>query len=109
MLKSISLQFKLLLCLAFLVFPASTSAQTNPYPVNSRSVFLAGCLLENSPNFQNDSEVVNVMRICVCILDKFQANYTNQAFMTLYANAERDAKAKQELETFVQRQMPNCL
>ena len=109
MLKSVSLQLNLLLCLAFILFPASSYAQKNTYPVNSRSVFLAGCLLENSPNFQNDGEVVNVMRICVCILDKFQANYTNQAFMTLYANAERDAKAKQELETFVQRQMPNCL
>lgn len=85
-------------------------AQTHSYPVNSRANFLTGCLLDDPPNFRSDLEVNNVMKTCVCMLDKFQDNYTNQEFMRLFARADKGEQPyKEELEKFAERHIFDCI
>ena len=108
--NSILIKLDLLLCLVVIFFPTLSLAQRNTYPVNSRSVFLAGCLLEDPPNFKNDGQIVKRMGVCVCLLDKFQENYTNQEFQLLFAGASRNEQPyTRELQDFSNRHLGNCL
>ena len=93
------------------VLPEFALAQSNSYTIGSRTIFLAGCLTdEPGLNLQKENEVYARMRMCVCLLDKFQVAYTNTEFMTLFDQAERNnSAAKQELESFVAKHYPNCL
>ena len=84
--------------------PATVLAQTNTYSVNTRSVFLSGCLLEDPPNFQNTNVVIQRMKLCVCLLDKFQASYSETEFQRLF----QPAKAE-ELNAFVKNNISSCL
>ena len=106
----VSLKLRLLLCLAWLVVPAQSHAQTHSYPVNSRATFLTGCLLDNSPNFDSDREVTHVMETCVCMLDKFQDNYNNLEFLRLFARADNgEERYQEELEDFAESHIYECL
>ena len=108
--KSIQFIVGLLVCLALVLFPTLSLAHRNSYPVNSRSVFLTGCLLNDSPNFQDDDEVKNTMQGCVCMLDKFQNNYTNLQFMRLFAGADQNEQPYvRELNNFVNRHAADCI
>ena len=109
--KTRSIQFivGLLFCLTLILFPTLSLAHRNAYPVNSRSVFLTGCLLNDSPNFQDDNEVKNTMQVCVCMLDKFQNNYSNLQFMRLFTGADRNEQPYvRELNNFVNRHAADC-
>ena len=86
------------------VIPATVLAQTNAYSVNTRSVFLSGCLLEDPPNFQNTNVVIQRMKLCVCLLDKFQANYPESKFQRLF-----QPEKAEELNTFVKNNIASCL
>ena len=84
--------------------PAAALAQTNAYSVNTRSVFLSGCLLEDPPDFQNTNQVIQRMKLCVCLLDKFQAKYPEGEFQTLFQPAQAE-----ELNRFVKENISACL
>ena len=100
----------LLFCLASMLYPTRSLAQIHSYPVNSRAVFLTGCLLDDPPNFQRDLEVNNVMKMCVCMLDKFQDNYTNLEFIRMFAGADKGEQPyKDELNKFAERHILECL
>ena len=104
MMKPLKLATALTAGLLLNAIPATALAQTNAYSVNTRSVFLTGCLLEEPPNFENTNQVVQKMRLCVCLLDKFQASYSEEAFQRLF----QPAKAE-ELNNFVREKVPACL
>ena len=109
--KITSTQFwlTLLFCLTLILIPTASLAHGNTYSVESRSVFLSGCLLNQSPNFKNDSEIINSISTCVCMLDKFQDHYTDQEFMTLFGQAEQnDPPYVQELNDFTNRHLVSC-
>ena len=93
------------------LIPIKVLAQGNVYPVNSRAIFLAGCLTEDTGiDFQNQDEIYSLMRLCVCLLDKFQLTYTNSEFMTLFDKAGRqDSDSQQELDRFSTKHYPSCL
>ena len=91
--------------------PVNALAQSNVYPTGSRAIFLAGCLTEEpSIDLQDQDEVYSLMRTCVCLLDKFQATYSNKEFITLFDKAGRqDSAAEEELEHFTSKHYSNCL
>ena len=84
--------------------PATVLAQANTYSVNTRSVFLSGCLLEDPPNFQNTNVVIQRMKLCVCMLDKFQASYPEAEFQRLF-----QPEKAEELNAFVKNNISSCL
>ena len=93
------------------LLPISTMAHTNDYPVSSRAIFLSGCLLENKElDFNNDQEVYTSMRICTCLLDRFQTAYSNAEFMEVFAGATENKQPQtQELEKFTKEHVLSCL
>ena len=104
MMKPLKLATALTAGLLLNALPAAVLAQNNAYSVSTRSVFLSGCLLEEPPDFQDTNEVVQKMRLCVCLLDKFQARYSEGDFQRLF----QPAKAE-ELNNFVREKFPACL
>ena len=84
--------------------PIAALAQTNAYSVNTRSIFLSGCLLDEPPNFQNTNQVIQKMKLCVCLLDKFQAKYPEREFQTLFQSEKAE-----ELNRFAREHIPACL
>ena len=104
-------QFKLALAAGLILsmFPRRSLTQVNSYPVNSRSIFLTGCLLDKPPNFSSEGEVYQRLKTCVCMLDKFQANYSNQEFTELFDAASQNKQPqKQELDKFTTSIIPEC-
>lgn len=93
------------------LIPMNTMAHTHDYPVSSRAIFLSGCLLENKElDFNNEQEVYTNMRICTCLLDQFQATYSNTEFMELFAAATENKQPQvQELEEFTKNNIISCL
>ena len=91
--------------------PVTTMAHTHDYPVSSRAMFLAGCLLENEElDLENDQEVYTNVRICTCLLDQFQIAYSNAEFMELFTQAtENQEPQPQELENFTKQHILSCL
>jgi len=95
---------------AIAVTGAPGIAQGNTYSTGSRAAFLAGCLRENAPNYSNNVEVVSRMRMCVCLLDRFQAEYTNSDFTQLFVNLDRKVSAaEREMDEFLTRHISDCL
>lgn len=85
-------------------------AQTHNYQVATRSSFLAGCLTDNPPNFNDKKEVFYKMRSCVCLLDKFQGRYTEQQFISLFDGMSKNqSQSTREVENFVKKHIPSCL
>ena len=110
--KSALLTFELglLVCAVAILLPQKSLAQTNTYSLGSRSVFLTGCLLDDPPNFWNDVEVQYRMRACVCMLDKFQENYTDSEFVQLFSEAQNNRQPyQQELHDFSSQHIRNCI
>ena len=93
------------------ILPLKALAKTNVYPLSNRALFLAGCLTEDTDiDLQNQDEVYTLMRLCICLLDKFQVTYTNTEFITLFDQVERqDSAAQQELDHFSTKYYPSCL
>lgn len=93
------------------LLPIKTLAKTNVYPLNNRAIFLAGCLTEDTDiDLQNQDEVYSLMRLCICLLDKFQVTYTNKEFISLFDKVDRqDLTAQQELDHFSTQHYPSCL
>ena len=88
----------------------TVNAQTNPYPVSTRAIFLAGCLTDGDKPLNDDKQVYQSMRTCVCLLDKFQDNYTNEQFMLMFDKASQNTEPyKQELNNFVKNNIMSCL
>lgn len=108
--NSVKLKLVSLLSLTTMLFPTLTLAQSYPYSVNVRAIFLTGCLLDDKSNIENDQKAYSAMKTCVCILDKFQARYTNQQFTILFDNANKEAEPyKRELDNFVKQNIMDCL
>ena len=90
------------------LLPLKALAKTNVYPLSNRAIFLAGCLTEDTDiDLENQDEVYSLMRLCICLLDKFQVTYTNTEFITLFDHVERqDLTAQQELDRFSTEHYP---
>ena len=108
--NSVKLKLATLFSLTTILLPNLTLAQNYPYSVNVRAMFLTGCLLDGKSNLPNDQEAYNLMKSCVCILDKFQARYTNQQFTSLFDKANKNVEPyKRELDNFVKQNIMDCL
>lgn len=95
---------------AIAVMGAPGVAQGSSYSTGSRATFLAGCLQENAPDYSNDAEVVSRMQMCVCLLDRFQDEYTNAQFTQLFTDLDRKVPAaEREVDTFLTRHISDCL
>ncbi|MEO0949096.1 MAG: hypothetical protein AAFY11_13310 [Cyanobacteria bacterium J06641_5] len=95
---------------AIAVMSVPSVAQGNPYSAGSRATFLTGCLQENAPDYNNDAEVVSRMRMCVCLLDRFQGEYTNPQFTQLFVDLDRKVPAaEREVDDFLTRHISDCL
>ena len=71
---------------------------------------MQGCMTDKQPDFTNKDEVYMKIRGCLCMLDQFQDNYTNQEFMELFAGAHNNQQSEaQELMSFVKEKIGNCL
>lgn len=86
------------------------AAQTAFYPLSTRSFFLTGCVSDDPPNYNNPDEFYLKMRACVCLLDKFQAEYSHEQFIALFEGVEAERQPQeQEAERFVMRHIHDCL
>ena len=67
------------------ILPVKALAKTNVYPLSNRAIFLAGCLTEDTDiDLENQDEVYTLMRLCICLLDKFQVTYLDNVKLTFF-------------------------
>ncbi|AFY70791.1 hypothetical protein Pse7367_2531 [Thalassoporum mexicanum PCC 7367] len=92
-----------------LSLPQAAIAQYQ-YPLGSRAVYMTGCLLDDPPNFNDTNAVIQKNRICLCFLDKFQLEYTNDQFIQLFADIDAGKpEAIAEGERFGRKHFASCI
>jgi hypothetical protein len=89
--------------------PAKMSAQTT-YPLNTRAIYMTGCLLDNPPDFANTGAVIQKNKLCLCFLDKLQAEYSHDQFIQLFSDIDAGKpEARAEGEQFARRHIASCI
>ena len=102
--------YLILLSLILFTFTYTVPASAFEYSLSVRTTYMQGCFLDDPPDFANNSKVFLKMKRCLCMMDKFEARYSEKQFMDLFSHAEKIYSwQKRELDDFVQESMQSCL
>jgi len=107
--KFTKLTIALITTLILTSIPKIALGNTNRYSLSSRSVFVSGCISDKAIDL-NDSQAVTLrVRFCLCMLDRFQLQYSEREFMQLFQGAsENREKEKAQLDRFVKSNVGYC-
>ena len=104
--KTINIFMAVLVFTFFLTIPSSAFE----YSLSVRTTYMQGCFLDDPPDFANNSKVFLKMKRCLCMMDKFEARYSEKQFMDLFDHADKNYSwQKRELDDFVKESMQSCL
>ena len=99
-----------LLSLILFTFIYSVPASAYEYSLKERTTYMQGCFLDDPPDFKNQSKVYLKMKICLCMLDKFEARYSEIQYKDLMNHKGKNYSwQKRELDDFVKESMKSCL
>ena len=88
--------YYILLSILFFTFTFSAAAGAYEYSLSVKTTFMQGCLLDDPPDFNNNSAVFIKMKRCLCMMDKFEKRYSEEQFMDLFAHAEKNYSCRKE-------------
>ena len=99
-----------LLCLILSTFIFSAPASAYEYSLKVRTTYMQECFLDDPPDLKNQSKVYLKMKRCLCMLDKFEARYSEEQFLDLMDHENKMYSwQKRELDDFVKKSTKNCL
>ena len=102
--------YYILLSILLFTFTFTIPAGAYEYTLSVRTTFMQGCFLDDPPDFANNSKVFLKMKRCLCMMDKFEARYSEKQFVDLFSHAEKKYSwQKRELDDFVEETTPGCL